>query len=102
MKKFVTNSKNILPVDEKKYLKPFLTSTNINTRYWESPPENNMSDTYLTSKLMQIHQLLDMFKSLDIDFKNKNFLDIVCTCQKSKSETCRWHTQHRKLTLYTC
>ena len=71
MKKFVTNSKNILPVDEKKYLKPFLTSTNINTRYWESPPENNMSDTYLTSKLMQIHQLLDMFKSLDIDFKNK-------------------------------
>jgi len=76
MKKFVTISKNILPVDEKKYLKPFLTSTNINTEYWESPPANNMSDTYLTSKLMQIHQLLDMFKSLDIDFKNKNFLDI--------------------------
>ena len=64
MKKFITNNKNALPVSDNKYLKPFLTSTSPNTKYWESPPPNNMSDTYLTSKLMQIHQLLEQYKVL--------------------------------------
>ncbi len=76
MKKFKTSSGNILPVNENKFLKPFLTSTSPNTKYWESPPANNMSDTYLTSKLMQIHQLMDIFKSLGVNLKDKSFLDI--------------------------
>ena len=68
-----------LEVNFKKFLLPMLTKTSIGTKYWEPPqkkPNSNDIKRYLSSKALQLHQFLDISKSLNISFKNKKLLDI--------------------------
>lgn len=75
-KYFKTDNGSILPVSEKKYLIPFLTGTAKGTKYFQPAPSKLIKKQYLADKLLQFHQLLDIFSSLGIKFKNKSFLDI--------------------------
>lgn len=62
-----------------KFLFPMLTKTTKGTKYWEPPNQKpNIKDInrYLSSKALQLHQFLDISKSLNLDFKNKKLLDI--------------------------
>jgi len=73
---FKTNSGYILPVSEKKYLIPFLTGTAKGTKYYEPAPSKDIKAEYLADKVLQFHQFIDIFSSLQIKIKNKSFLDI--------------------------
>ena len=73
---FITNEGIKLPVSEKKYLLPFLTSTTKGTNYYETPYHIGISKDYLADKLLQLHQFLDIIKSLGIKSNNKSFIDI--------------------------
>ena len=73
---FVTNKGIKLPVNEKKYLLPFLTSTSKGTNYFETPKNIGIKKDYLADKLLQLHQFLDILSSLNIKPYNKSFLDI--------------------------
>lgn len=73
---FKKDDGTILPVSIEKYLLPVLSKTTKGTSYWEAPPDSKISDRQLGRILLQVHQILDIFKSLGISTKNKNFLDI--------------------------
>ena len=78
MKLFKLKNQN-LEVNFKKYLLPMLTKTSKDTKYWEPPkkkPNDKDIKRYLSSKALQLHQFLDIAKSLNISFKNKKLLDI--------------------------
>ena len=68
-----------LNINLKKFLLPMLTETSKGTKYWEPPKKKpNTKDVkrYLSSKALQLHQFLDIAKSLDISFKHKKLLDV--------------------------
>lgn len=73
---FITDNKITLPVNEKKYLIPFLTSIKKGTNYYETPYTLNVKKEYFAEKLCQFHQFLDIFKSLGINLKNKKIIDV--------------------------
>lgn len=78
MKLFKLKNQN-LEVNLNKFLLPMLTTTSKGTKYWEPPKKKTKTiDTkrYLSSKALQLHQFLDISKSLNISFKNKKLLDI--------------------------
>ena len=73
---FKTDDGFLLPVNEKKYLIPFLTGTSKGTKYYEPAPINKIAKAYLADKLLQFHQFIDIFMSLNINLINKSFLDV--------------------------
>jgi len=77
MKKFFKKNNNIkLPVNEKKFLLEFLTPTSKGTKYYDSPPPSEVKNRQIGRMLLQVHQLLSIFKSLNININNKSFLDL--------------------------
>lgn len=75
-KSFTKDDGTILPVSLEKYLFPALSKTSEGTAYWDSPPDAEISQRQLGRIILQVHQILDIFKSLGISTKDKNFLDI--------------------------
>ena len=73
---FKLNDGSILPVSEKRFLIPFLTNTSKGTNYFDPPPKKQASNIYFASKVLQLHQILDLFKSINVDLKKKSFLDV--------------------------
>ena len=73
---FTKDDNSNLPVSLEKYLFPVLSKTSPNTMYWESPPPLKISKNQIGRIILQVHQILDIFKSLQISLKNKSFLDI--------------------------
>ncbi len=63
---FKTDDGFLLPVNEKKYLIPFLTGTSKGTKYYEPAPINKIAKAYLADKLLQFHQFIDILSS-DLD-----------------------------------
>lgn len=66
----------ILPVDRERYLFSALSPTSEGTNYWDSPPPAPISDRQTGRILLQIHQILDLFRSTGVDLKGKKMLDI--------------------------
>ena len=60
---FKTDDGFLLPVNEKKYLIPFLTGTSKGTKYYEPAPINKITKAYLADKLLQFHQFIDILSS---------------------------------------
>ncbi len=73
---FIKDDKSKLPVSFEKYLLPALSPTSPGTNYWDSKPESKISREQLGRIVLQVHQILDIFKSLGVKLHNKNFLDI--------------------------
>ena len=73
---FITDKKISLPVSEKKYLIPFLTSTKKGTYYYETPNNLKVKKKYYAEKLCQFHQLIDIFNSIGVNLKKKTFIDV--------------------------
>lgn len=77
MKKFFKDSKgNIFEVDIKNFLIKFLNPTSKDTKYYDVPPDKNLSKIQYGRILLQIHQILFLLKSLNFSLRNKKFLDI--------------------------
>lgn len=77
MNKFKKKNKQILQVDNDKYLIPMLTPTSSGSNYWDPAPiQDNLSDRYFGRVLLQLHQTLGLFYSLNIETKEKKILDI--------------------------
>lgn len=77
-KKIFIKNKNIkFEVDEDKYLYPMLTPTSKNTNYYDPAPKGDvLTNRYFGRVLLQLHQILGLFYSLNIKTKNKKILDI--------------------------
>lgn len=73
---FIKKNKVILPVNTNKYLLQLLSPTKVGTKYWSSPPSSEISGRQLGRMLLQVHQILDLYKSLSISLDNKSFIDI--------------------------
>lgn len=76
VKYFTKDNGTILPVSIEKYLLTALSKTTTGTSYRDPPPDSEITERQLGRILLQVHQILDIFKSLGISTKNKNFLDI--------------------------
>ena len=77
MKKFFKKKDGTkLPVDEKKFLFDFLNPTSKGTMYYDSPPPSGVSSRQIGRILLQAHQILSLFKSLNVNLRDKSFLDI--------------------------
>ena len=75
-KYFIKDNGIRLPVSERKYLLNFLTPTSKRVKYYQSPPPSEVSTRQIGRMLLQVHQILSIFKSLNIDLRNKTFLDL--------------------------
>ena len=76
-KTFVKDNNIKLEVNEDKFLFPMLTTTSKNTNYFDLPPKTDiLSNRYFGRVMLQFHQILGLFYSLDIKTKNKKILDI--------------------------
>ncbi len=73
---FTKDNKIQLPVNIDKYLLALLSSTSPGTNYWESAPPAKISENQLGRILLQVHQILSIYESMNIDLNDKNFLDI--------------------------
>ena len=73
---FTKDNKIQLPVNIDKYLLSLLSSTSPGTDYWESAPPSKISENQLGRILLQVHQILGIYASMNIDLDDKNFLDI--------------------------
>ena len=73
---FITDQKVRLPVNEKKYLLPFLTKSAKNTKYYQTPKTNRVKKEYYAEKLLQYHQFIEMFDSIGVNLQDKSFVDI--------------------------
>jgi len=73
---FITDQNISLPVSEKKYLLPFLTKSSKGTKYYDTPATLKVKKKYFAEKLLQFHQFVDIFNSIGVNLKNKNFLDV--------------------------
>lgn len=65
-----------LPVDRSRYLFSALSPTSEGTRYWESPPPSPLTDRQIGRIVLQVHQMLSLFRGLGIDLQQKTLLDI--------------------------
>ncbi len=73
---FITDQNISLPVNEKKYLIPFLTSTIRGSKYFETPKNLRVKKEYYAEKLLQFHQFIEIFHSIGVNLKNKSFIDV--------------------------
>ena len=73
---FVKDNNIALPVNIEKYLLSVLSPSSPGTEYWESPPPAKISDNQFGRILLQVHQILDIYESMNIDLNNKSFLDV--------------------------
>jgi len=76
MEYFIKDDGVQLPVSLDKFLLPLLSPTTKGTNFWESPPPSALTDRQRGRIILQVHQILDTFKSLNVDLSNKNFVDI--------------------------
>lgn len=65
-----------LPVDKNKYLLSILSSTSDGTEYWQPPPNGGLTERQYGRVILQVHQILDIFRSCQVDLLNKSMLDI--------------------------
>ena len=63
---FIKNDGTRLPVNKKKFLLNFLTPTSKGTKYFDSPPPSDVNRRQIGRMLLQVHQVLSIFKSLNI------------------------------------
>ena len=75
-KTFKKDNGLILPVDRELYLFSALSPTSEGTNYWDPPPRAPISDRQTGRILLQVHQILDLFRSTGIDLNGKKMLDI--------------------------
>lgn len=64
-----------LPVSDD-YLLPFLNPTSPGTNYWEGPPPGPITDRQQGRAILQVHQLLSILQSCNVELAGKRFLDI--------------------------
>mgnify|MGYP001158264970 CR=1 FL=1 len=74
--KFTDKYGNTFKVDVKNHLVKFLNPTSRGTKYYDVPPDKNITKIQYGRILLQIHQILHLFKSLNVSLINKKFLDI--------------------------
>tara|TARA_A100001015_G_scaffold312261_1_gene417092 strand:- start:722 stop:1756 length:1035 start_codon:yes stop_codon:yes gene_type:complete len=77
-KLYLLDKKNKIIVNEKKYLLDILNPTSKNTKYYEAPPRGKIRNIQIGRIILQIHQIINLVRSLGYTFKNKSFLDIGC------------------------
>jgi hypothetical protein len=65
-----------LPVDNEKYLFPFLSPTTQGTHYRESQPEGGLTERQYGRVLLQLHQILHVLEEVGVDLKGRTLLDI--------------------------
>ena len=73
---FTKDDGKLLPVNVAKYLLPILNPTSAGTNYWDLPKAGRLSDKQRARILLQVHQILDIFKSLGVNLEDKRLLDI--------------------------
>ena len=74
---FIKDNNVKLVVNEDKFLYPMLTPTSKNTKFYDLPPKGDiLSNRYFGRVMLQLHQILGLFYSLNIKTKNKKVLDI--------------------------
>ena len=76
MIKYLKISNIKLPINKKKYLLDILNPTSKGSKYYETKPESEISKIQVGRIILQFHQILSLFKSLNINLKNKRMLDI--------------------------
>lgn len=76
MIKYLKISNIKLPINKKKYLLDILNPTSKGSKYYEPKPESEISKIQVGRIILQCHQILSLFKSLNINLKNKRMLDI--------------------------
>lgn len=64
-----------VPVGDE-YLLPFLSPTSPGTNYWDSPPPGPLTDRQRGRIVLQLHQVLQLLRKLDLDLRGKRLLDI--------------------------
>lgn len=64
-----------LPVGDE-YLLPFLTPTTVGSHYREQAPSGEVKDRQYGRMLLQVHQLLHLFREFGVELKEKALLDI--------------------------
>ena len=64
-----------LPVDEK-YLVPFLTPTAPGTNFWDPPPPGVKPLRHRGRCILQVHQILHLFRAFNVELSGKALLDI--------------------------
>ena len=69
--KFTDRYGNTFKVDVKNHLIKFLNPTSRGTKYYDVPPDKNITKIQYGRILLQIHQILHLFKSLNVSLKNK-------------------------------
>jgi len=67
---------NNFRVDIENHLTRFLNPTSKGTKYYDVPPDNNLTKIQYGRILLQIHQILFLIKSLNFNLIGKKFLDI--------------------------
>jgi SAM-dependent methyltransferase len=72
---FVKDDRRRLPVADR-YLLPILSPSSPGTNYWDPPPPGPLNDRQRGRILLQVHQILDLFRQYGIDLKGKTFLDV--------------------------
>jgi SAM-dependent methyltransferase len=73
---FVTKNGVRLPVDDEKYLFPFLSPTTPGGHYRDSAPPGKITTRQRARVLLQIHQFLHLLNSFGVDLRGKSLLDI--------------------------
>ena len=72
---FKINNKK-LPINKRKYLLNLLNPTTKGSYYYQQTPNMEISKKQIGRVILQCHQMLSLFKSLNISLKNKKMLDI--------------------------
>jgi len=72
---FVKDGERRVPVADR-YLLPILSPSSPGTNYWDPPPPGPLNDRQRGRILLQVHQILDLFRQYGIDLKGKTLLDV--------------------------
>lgn len=72
------SNKAFYEVNEKKFLKDILNPTSKNTKYYQPPPDNKITDYQIGRILLQTHQIISILNNLGFNLKGKKFLDVGC------------------------
>ena len=61
---------------DKNNLLSFLNPTSKGTHFRDSPPTSQLKNRQIGRIILQFHQIISLFKQLNIKFENKIFLDV--------------------------
>ena len=73
---FVKDNGRQLPVDDNRYLLPFMLPTSARTQLRDGPPEGDLQDHQKGRILLQTHQFLHLFQEYGISLEGKSLLDV--------------------------